>query len=58
MVDAGKECRKHSLEIVCTIGKVPCIADVVELFGEENLPFIAYEECKFSHYHIPQERTI
>ena len=46
IVNASKECT-YCLEIVCKFGKVPRIADIVELFGEENLSFISYEECKF-----------
>ena len=46
IVDENEECDTRHLEIVCKLGKVPRIADIVKCFGKEILPFITYQECK------------
>ena len=46
IVDENEECDTRHLEIVCKLGKVPRIADIVKCFGDEILHFITYQECK------------
>ncbi|XP_028403145.1 uncharacterized protein LOC114525883 [Dendronephthya gigantea] len=44
IVDTPEERYKHSLEVICKLGKVPCTADIEQLFGEDILPFVSYKE--------------
>ena len=44
IVDENDDCDTRHLEIVCKFGELPRTADIVEIFGEDILPFITYQK--------------
>jgi hypothetical protein len=44
VVDKNEECGTRHLEIVCKLGEVPRTADIIEVFGEQILPFLTYQK--------------
>ena len=46
LVDKNEECDVRHLEIVCKRDSVPCIADIIEIFGEDIFPFITFKKSK------------